>query len=57
MSRWKATMGSERGSRETARSNLTMTVSLEAIFLALFVLASQNRLARRPTNAVIRLAD
>ena len=26
---------------------LTMTVSLEAIFLALFVLASQNRLARQ----------
>ena len=29
---------------------LTMTVSLEAIFLALFVLASQNRLARQSDN-------
>jgi len=28
-------------------SVLTMTVSLEAIFLALFVLASQNRLSRQ----------
>ena len=32
---------------------LTMTVSLEAIFLALFVLASQNRLARQADSAVI----
>ena len=32
---------------------LTMPVSLEAIFLALFVLANQNRLARQADNAVI----
>ena len=31
---------------------LTMMVSLEAIFLSLFVLASQNRLAARPTSGL-----
>jgi len=37
---------------------LTMTVSLEAIFLALFVLASQNRLTRQAEQAELsRPAD
>ena len=35
---------------------LTLAVSLEAIFLALFVLASQNRLANRRTSAVISIS-
>jgi uncharacterized membrane protein len=34
---------------------LTMTVSLEAIFLALFVLASQNRLARQADKRAISI--
>jgi hypothetical protein len=36
---------------------LTMTVSLEAIFLALFVLASQNRLTRQADKQSSRPAD
>jgi hypothetical protein len=51
------TVGVIRGIRPFDPSHFLAddNVSLQAIFLALFVLAGQNRFARNPTNAVISI--